>query len=73
MTPDHADTAPALPTSTNSIIRARLYAQDVANALIVAYWLEDPGRKDYQMNTATDALLRLAKELGYRLVKESDE
>lgn len=73
MTPDHADTAPALPTSTKSIIRARLLAQDVANALIVAYWLDEPERKDYQMNTATDALLRLAKELGYRLVKEGDE
>lgn len=68
--PDHADTAPALHTETNNIIRARLYAQDVANALLVAYWIDGEGRKDFQMNNATDALGRLAAALGYRLVKE---
>lgn len=70
--PDHADTAPALHVETNSIIRARLYAQDVANALLVAYWIEGEHRKDFHMNDATDALGRLAAALGYRLVKEGE-
>ena len=57
----------------NKTVLARLYAEQVAQNMLLVYWTEEDVRREFHLQNAHEAMNDLADALGYEISKKKEE
>jgi len=57
----------------NKTVLARLYAEQVAQNMLLVYWTEEDVRREFHLQNAHEAMNNLADALGYDISKKKEE
>jgi hypothetical protein len=56
----------------NKTVLARLYAEQVAQNMLLVYWTDEDVRRDFHLQNAHEAMNNLAYALGYEIKKREE-
>ena len=56
----------------NKNVLARLYAEQVAQNMLLVYWTEEDVRREFHLENAHEAMNNLADALGYDIKKREE-